>query len=539
MLSPSLTEQYNMKELMLQGSDSKNVQKIATISVISSMTAMSLEAEFTLVGVATADQMWNVMDVPMGCSAAVVQLHANVVAICEQLNTSLDFGLFLNAQTTIACDNLQQRYISLVSDITPRLTAGDAEKDNLFMTWWSLEKSNPTQTFEEFKLEKEGYFQIRYMSDPTQFTTVETGIVIEDVPTGEFGCSTHVGQQRADLVDLEGRIKQYETYCKWVEENAIRVCDEQKDQILALYSNRQSDLTDSEQRVIRLLIDLDTLKGQQPLMLGMNFFQLIEFQWMQVRDNIQPENPGFAVPTVPANAKQEVHDAVALLQELYNAISDSLSYEKWLDEMLQMYCNDITIDITTVTGLLSDCNVDNSNLIIETYNLVDFMMDQQMTSIEYKDAVCDEYDLIFSQTAMVLVATNVDIPLVPAGCNSVVQGQVAALKAEDKSYGECLTKQEWINAQQQEECNNSVSFFEDLKIKHSFRLETDQISFTNNLNDLFVCSDPGTTFMQFMTQFINDNASITPLPSNVFIPPLPAACKVGTLAGLESDLVQL
>ena len=216
-------------------------------------------------------------------------------------------------------------------------------------------------------------------------------------------------------------IKKYETYCKWVEENTMRVCEEQKDQILAIHSNHLQDLTDSQERVIRLLIDLDTLKGEQPLMLGMTFFQLIEFQWQSVKDNMQPEIPDIFVPTVPPNAKQEVHDAVTLLQGLKDDISDSLTYEKWLDEMLQMYCDNIAINISEVTGLLSDCNVDNSNFIMETYSLVDFMMDQQMTFLEYKEAVCDEYDRFFEQTAMILVPTNVDIPLVPAGCNSIVQ----------------------------------------------------------------------------------------------------------------------
>ena len=59
------------------------------------------------------------------------------------------------------------------------------------MTWWELEKSFATQTFEQFKQEKELYFDSRYATDPTQFTPVATGIAIEDVPGGEFGCSTH------------------------------------------------------------------------------------------------------------------------------------------------------------------------------------------------------------------------------------------------------------------------------------------------------------------------------------------------------------
>ena len=78
------------------------------------MTAESLMQEFIDVGVATADVMWDVMDVPMGCSPAVVTIHENLVNTCELLNMSLDFGVFLDAKRVIACDNQQWRLIDLI-----------------------------------------------------------------------------------------------------------------------------------------------------------------------------------------------------------------------------------------------------------------------------------------------------------------------------------------------------------------------------------------------------------------------------------------
>ena len=86
-----------------------------------------------------AHSMWNVPVVPDGCPADAHIAYNVVAAICIELDTSLNFGSWLENEVKNACDEQQLRINDLIEDNMPRLNAGEAEKLQNFETWFMLE----------------------------------------------------------------------------------------------------------------------------------------------------------------------------------------------------------------------------------------------------------------------------------------------------------------------------------------------------------------------------------------------------------------
>ena len=126
--------------------------------------------------------MWDVLDVPEGCPQAAHDARSEVLDVCLELDTSLNYGDYLDFALGDACDNQQIRLQGLIDDNMGRTTASDAEKAALFETWWMLEGSNFPSAV-AFQSEMEDIFDAMFMNGNGDIDPVDPMIDIELVPS--------------------------------------------------------------------------------------------------------------------------------------------------------------------------------------------------------------------------------------------------------------------------------------------------------------------------------------------------------------------
>lgn len=280
---------------------------VADIAAISDRDSATLTADFndaTVAGTVTEVPDETVLaDTPEECQQSTKDARQDAADACDEVSAAQTYKAWLEAEFETECTTEIDDLQAAIDDNTPRLTAAEADKANLFATWWALEALE-NETEEEFVIRLTSDFDAAFDS----LDIVSAGMIINDVPET---CGQDTQDKFAEAQQFVDDLERVLTFCDWLANQAVRACDDQQAEIMDILMVNMPRLSETEDRIESVLAELIAEKP------GSSDGDMTIFATMKegeyILANPAKSDIGIVVPDVPEGCDDDTKSAQAAL----------------------------------------------------------------------------------------------------------------------------------------------------------------------------------------------------------------------------------
>jgi len=364
--------------------------------------------------------------------------------------------------------------------------------------------------------------------DDATVDIVETGIEIPDLPMN--AAPSTVNALRL-LVEFDDTLKYQLTWASWLVDMLEDCCDDAADDYDALIADNMDRLDATVARTTELLTDLFALNGEDGA--EANVFATDTRSAFEADTATEVVESAIPIIDAPHHCQDSTYDARDALQEFSDALSDLLTYNSYLEAQLADSCSTLSDDfVDEKSALMGALTAKEVELTATLENLFALNDDEDFET--FRARVRGEFDAEGQD--------NVDGGFVaadvPSNCDDSTFAMQGAFEAVIGQYNDCLTFQQWVEAQLATSCDDFAAECLAVIVNND---QTPDIA--SLLGDLFTFkSDDYESIDDFAIALYHDfdaaradtDSSIVEQETGIEIPEVPEQCQQSTVDTKQS-----
>ena len=468
------------KEETLEGLNADIAALVADIAAISDRDEASLAADFdtaSAAGDVTAVPDETVLeDTPENCQQSTVDARQAASDACDDVSDAQTYKAWLETELETECTTEIDDLDAIIAAETPRLTAGNAMKADLFETWWVLEALE-NETLDEFIDRQTAVFNAQF--DPA--TAVSAGMLLNNVPET---CAQDTQDKYQEALDFVADLEMVLTFCDWLEAEKVRACGEQREAIMATLLANMDRLDEVEQAIESVLGELMAEKPEGATNMA-EFAALKEGQFIMASPT--PTDTGIVVPAVPDGCSDETKMAGAALQAFQDELEDKMTYYDFLQGLLQECCEQIE---TEINGLFDGADDRIQTCAAETFSVLTDLSNLRRPADVLLETFTQELRAEYVALGLDQLDTGIEIPSLPVNCDQDSQDALLALREAVENLSDCLTFKQWLEAELQEACIDCEGELMDSIDDNWIILQAAELRIIDQQDNLYLLEDP-------------------------------------------------
>jgi hypothetical protein len=364
--------------------------------------------------------------------------------------------------------------------------------------------------------------------DDATVTTVETGIEIPDLPMNAAPSTVNA---RRLLIEFDQTLSYQLTWAQWLVDMLEDCCDDVADDYDAIVADNSDRQTAAVARTSELMADLfalDGADGEEPNVFATAQRSAFEAGQLAPETATDVVDTAIIIDDAPSHCQDSTYDARDALQDFSDALSDLLTFNSYLESQLAGSCDTLSDDfVDEKSALMGALTAKEIELTATLENLFELNDDEDEDFETFRARVRGDFDA----EGLDLVDGGFVAADVPVNCNEDTFAMQGAFEAVIGQYNDCLTFQQWVEAQLTSECDDFAAECQDV----IDNIQDPQI--VALLDDLFVFKGiDGQTSEDFATALFQDfdaaraatDGDVVEQETGIEIPEVPEQCQQST-----------